>query len=179
MPEHTRQTRTPNEISTERFETKCEVLPDGEYIGRALVLIDVVANQLSPDYGRREFRMELAITDGPHRGKIASYGRVVLPHYLANVPPMDCGVELKNWRGKVKNYLKQTDVILAKCGIDTSNPDKTSLVKEIANNNRLKPIVKFNVINGVPRVINVIDYTVAAVMFSGDEYIPDGNDALF
>jgi len=106
MREHLHQTRTPNEISTERLEAKYEVLPDGDYTGETFVLIDAVADHSSPDYGRREFRIELAITDGPHRGKIASYGRVVLPHYLANVPPMDCEVELKNWRGKVKNYFK-------------------------------------------------------------------------
>ena len=179
MREHIHQARTPNEIFTERVETKDELLPDGDYYGQAFILVNTVAIPTSPDYGRREFRIELTITDGAHRGKIASHGRVVLPHYLANVPPMDCGVELKNWRGKVKNYFKQTDVILAKCGIDTSNSDKTYLVKQIANTNRLKPIVKFNVTNGISRIINLVDYQVSADLFSELECIPDGNDAPF
>lgn len=179
MREQTRQTRTLNEIFTERFETKYEGIPDGDYIGHAFILVNTVADPASPDYGRREFQVGLKVTDGPQRGKITSYRRVVLPHYLANMPPMDCTDELKRWRGNVKNYFRQTDTILTKCGVDTSNSDKTYLVKQIAKTNRLKPIVKFNITNGVSRIIKLIDYLVAANIFSEDEPIPDGNDASF
>jgi hypothetical protein len=153
------------------------VLPNDDYIGQAFILVDKVARQTSLNYGRGEFRIELTVIDGPYRGKIASFNRIFLPHYLANIPPMDYAHELKEWRGNVKNYFRQTDAILKKCGIDTSHCYKTYLVEEIANNNRLKPIVKFNVMNGVMRIVSLIDYSVAADMFSEDERIPDGNDA--
>ncbi|HEV7642808.1 MAG TPA: hypothetical protein VGO50_02595 [Pyrinomonadaceae bacterium] len=158
---------------------KYQILPDGDYTGQAFILTDIVGSQTSLDYGRREFIIELTVTDGPHRGEITSKHRITLPHYLANIPPRECASELKEWKGKVKNYFKQTNEILAKCGVNTTNSDKAYLIKKIANNNRLKPIVKFKVTNGVPKIINTMDYAFAVDIFSGDERIPDGNDAPF
>ena len=169
--------RTPNEISPELFETKYEGLPDGDYIGQAFILVSIVADPKSPNYGRREFQVEFTVIDGPDKSKIVSSSRVVLPHYLPNVPSTDYPNELKKWRGDVKNYFKQTDVMLVKFGIDTSIIDKTYIVKQIAMTNRLEPIVKFSVTNGAPRIINLISYQVDADIFSGLECIPDGNDA--
>jgi hypothetical protein len=176
MRETAHTTTTSKEMYTKQFETENEILPDGDYTAQAFILVDTVGSQMSLDYGRREFRIELTVTHGPHRGEITSISRIILPHYLANIPPMNCTSELKEWKGSTKNYLKQTDAILAKCGIDTLNSDKAYLIKNIANNNALRPIVKFKVSNGVPQIINVIGYAVAVDIFSDDGNIPDGND---
>lgn len=169
----------PNRLFTDLVENNHQILPDGEYMGQALILVDAVTDATSPNYGRREFRIELTVTEGRHKGKTVPSSRVILPYNLANMPPTGFLNELKKWRGTVKNYLRQTDAILAKCGVDTSCSDKTYLVKEIAKTNRLKPIVKFNITNGIPRIVSLIGYSVTADTFSEDEPNPGGNDAPF
>lgn len=169
----------PRRLVTERVENGNQILPNNNYTGRAFILVDLVSDPLSPDYGRREFRIELTVTEGRHKGKTVHSSRAVLPYYLANMPPTGSVSELKKWKGAVKNYFRQTDAVLAKCGVDISNSDKTQLVTEIAKTNKLKPIVKFNVANGIARVVNLINFSVTPNAFAENEPIPDGNDAPF
>lgn len=179
MRDELKTTRKKSETFTEPLFTNSENLRDGTYTGEVHILVEVVANPTSPNYGRREFRIHLTVTTGRHSGKTVLNSRVVLPHYLANMPPMGDQNKLKKWKGNIKNYLKQTDTILAKCGVDTSCSDKASLAEDIAKANRLKPIVKFKIRNGIPRIVSLIDYIVTLDTCSEDEPIPDGSDAPF
>lgn len=130
---------------------KFETLPDGEYVGRVYILTDTVANEKSPNYGRRKYNIQLTVTEGDSKGKMAYHHRILLPHYLANKPSEDAP-NFKEWRTEAIKYMRQTDDILRNCGVETGDDDMDRFTRRIAENNRRQPLVAFTMRNGVPYI---------------------------
>ena len=105
--------------------------------------------------------------------------RVMLPHWLANEPAPNDQEALDEWRGEIKIYLRQTNELLERCGVDTSEIDGTQFVQQIAQNNISRPIVSFTMKEGVPTIHNIISRENPEVSRADLESLPDGNDAPF
>lgn len=122
---------------------KFKHLPDGRYEARVYISVKTIKTVTSPNNGRRKFEIQLAVTKGEYQGQMAYNHRVIVPHYLANIPSDKTSAEYKKWRGDIKNYFRQTDIIMSNCGVDISERDMDIFVKRIAENNRRKTIVNF------------------------------------
>lgn len=86
---------------------------------------------------------------------------------------------LGKWHGASKTYLEQTNKLLEKCGVDTSEIDGTRFVQKIAQNNLSRPIVSFTIKDGVPTIHNVISRETPEALNAELESLPDVNDAPF
>lgn len=154
-------------------------LPNGDYTGRVYIQVDTVGDNKSLDCGRKQFVIELMPTGDEFKDETVSLNRVMLPHYLANDPPKGIIDGLDKQRAVTKIYLEQTNKLLEKCGVDTSETDATRFVQQIAQNNISRPIVSFTMKDGVPTIHNVISREKAEVLNAELESLPDGNDAPF
>ena len=153
-------------------------VPDGEYTGRVHILANTVADEKSTNFGLKKWEIQILIAEGEEAGNTAYVNRVHLPSYL-NVRPTDEG-EVPAWRSKAKNYIRQTDRILAKCGVDISDTDPDMIVKRITENNRRKRFVNIVVKNGNTYVNDFIENNVEDGENSllGEQYnnLPSGDD---
>jgi hypothetical protein len=152
-------------------------LPNGDYTGRVFIQPDTVGDEKSLDYGRTKFVIELMPTDEKFKDEIVSLNRVLLPHYLANKPMPTDKEAFSKWQAASKIYLEQTNKLLEKCGVDTSEIDGTRFVQQIAQNNISKPIVSFTMKDGVPTIHSVISRQAPEALNAELESLPDGNDA--
>lgn len=154
-----------------------KILPDGSYLGRVFIYPEKADNPDSLNYGRTMYVFELSIVDENFNDKIVRLPRVLLPHYLANKPPESDAQAIKTWRTSAKNYLRETDRLLEKCGVDVLETDPTLFVKKIANNNLSKPIVIFESVNGNIKIRQLVKRENEKALFAELQPLPDGNDA--
>ncbi len=158
-------------------EAKPNSLPDGDYTGRVYIKPNTVAGEKSLDYGRGQFVIELMPTEGKFKDEIVFLNRVLLPHYLANKPAPTDKEAFNKWQAASQIYLEQTNKLLQRCGVDTSEMEGTRLVQRIAQNNVSRAIVSFTMKNGVPTIHSVISRENPAALNAEFESLPDGNDA--
>lgn len=156
-----------------------KTLPDGDYTGSIYILANTVSDDKSLDYGRTKFVIELMPTEDKFRDEIVSLNRVLLPYYLANKPAPTNEKALNKWQAASKIYLEQTNQLLEKCGVNTSEMDGTRFVQQIAQNNLSRPIVSFTIKDGVPTIHNVISREAPEALNAEFQSLPDGNDAPF
>lgn len=154
-------------------------LPNGDYTGRVYVRPDTVGDEKSLDYGRTKFVIELMPTEDKFKDEIVSLNRVLLPYYLANKPAPTDKEALNKWQAASQVYLEQTNKLLEKCGVDTSEIDGTRFVQRIAQNNRSRSIVSFTMKDGVPTIHNIIGREAPEALNADLESLPDENDAPF
>ncbi len=154
-------------------------LPNGDYTGRVYISPDTVGDDKSLDYGRKQFVIELMPTEDKFKDEIAFLNRVLLPYYLANKPAPTDIEALNKWQAASKIYLEQTNKLLEKCGVDTSEIDGTRFVQQIAQNNLSRPIISFTMKDGLPTIHNVINREAPEALNVEPESLPDGNDAPF
>ena len=154
-------------------------LPNGDYTRRVYILAATVGDEKSRDYGRKQFVIELMPTEDKFTDEIISLNRIMLPHYLANKPAPRDEEALNKWQGASKIYLEQTNKLIEKCGVNTSEIDGTRFVQQIAQNNLSRPIVSFTMKDGVPTVHRVISREAPEALNAEFESLPDGNDAPF
>ncbi len=161
--------------TTQNKETKFQILPDGNYKGRVYIVTNTIANDKSPNYGRKKYEIQLTVTEGAEKGKMAYNHRIIMPYNFANKPADQNGKELQKWQTEVKAYLKKTDEILASCGVNTSDTDMDRFTLKIGENNRRNTTVSFTMKNGNVYINNVVkkDPEAANDLFS----LPNGDDA--
>lgn len=173
------EARKENALATgaaeEQTEENSNSLPDGDYTGRVFIQPETVADERSPNYGRTKFVIELMPTAEEYEDKTVYLNRVLSPYYLATPPPQS-SPDFEKWRGALKSYMRQTDQILERCGVDISETDMTGFVQRIAQNNVSRPIVSFSIKNGVPTVHKVISREKSEALDAELEPLPDGND---
>lgn len=154
-----------------------EPLPDGKYNGRVFIEVQSVSKPESPNFGRTKYVIELTVTEGELRGRMAYHNRVLFPASLGNKPPESEKDALHRWEVNARNYIKKTDEILANCGVDVSEINVEDFVRKLAENNRRRPLVNFSVRNGNTYINRLIKREVAATGDELFENLPDGNDA--
>jgi hypothetical protein len=154
-------------------------LSNGDYTGRVYIKPKTVGEETSLDYGRIKFVIELMPTEDKFKDTIVYLNRVLLPHYLANKPLQTDKEAFNKWQAASKIYLEQTNQLLKKCGVDTSETDGTRLVQQIVQNNISRPIVSFTMKDGVPTIHSVIGREKPEALNAELESLPDGNDAPF
>lgn len=174
-----REEKAPKTQETPKDAGKFEVLPDGNYVGRVFIQANTISNENSPNYGRKKYEIQLTVTEGNLKGKMAYHHRVIMPHYLANKPADSETVELERWRKDVKEYMKKTDEILENCGVDTSDTDMERFTAKIAENNRRSPFVNFTMKNGNPYINHLVkkEQSANAGALFADQGLPNGDDA--
>ena len=77
-------------------------MPAGLYQGRVYIAVNTVSNPESPNYGRKKYEIQITVTEGEHKGKMAYNHRVILPGYLGNKPPETDAKDLAAWQQRVK-----------------------------------------------------------------------------
>lgn len=152
-------------------------LPNGDYAGRVYILADTVGDEKSLDYGRKKFVIELMPTEDKFKDETVSLNRVLLPHYLANKPMHTNKEAFSKWQAASKIYREQTNKLLERYGVNTSEIDGTRFVQQIAQNNISRPIVSFTMKDGTPTIHNVISREKPEALNAEPESLPDGNDA--
>ncbi len=151
-------------------------LPDESYVGRVYIVADTVDDEQSLDYGHKKFVIELTVLEGKYKDEVICFDRLLLPHYLADMPVSTEREALTVWRDAAKNYLRQTNQILGKCGVDILEVDSTRLVMSIGESNVRKPIVNFTVKNGLPEINRFMKFENNDKYLSKNLRLPDGND---
>jgi hypothetical protein len=154
-------------------------LPNGDYTGRVYILADTVGDEKSLDYGRKQLVIELMPIGNDFKNETVSLSRVLLPYYLANKPLQTDGEAFNKWQAASKIYREQTNKLLERCGVNTSEIDGTRFVQQIAQNNLSRPIVSFTMKEGVPTIHSVISREKPEALNAEPESLPDGNDAPF
>ena len=169
----------------EEVQASFQPLPSGVYQGRVYIVVKTVNNQDSPNYGRKKYEIQLTVTEGDQKGKMAYNHRVILPSYLGNKPPESDANSLNAWQERVKAYMRKTDEILRNCGVDTADTDMNRFVKKIGENNLRRPTVNFTMRNSVAYINYPLNdekrdgaEALAGNLFEEEVALPDGNDLV-
>ncbi|HLM60708.1 MAG TPA: hypothetical protein VK308_07890 [Pyrinomonadaceae bacterium] len=156
-----------------------KTLPNGEYVGQVYIKTNTVAKEDSPNYGLKKYQFEYTVTEGEHKGMMAYFHCVILPHELATTPTKTDMLKYEKWQAAALLSVEKSNKYLQKCGVDISELNFALISRRIAENNRRKPIVNFTMKDGTPHT----NYIISANVEDKDDSLfhdsapPNGNDA--
>ena len=159
-----------------------KALPNGKYVGTVYILTKTIDSDQSPNKGRKQYEFQYTVDEGEMTGKMAYRHYVIVPHEVANQPSAAAGKDaMDKWRAAIKANFRKIDSELEKCGVDTKVQDRAQLGQKIAENNRRRTRVSFDVKDGHPyanHALKIEDRENSLLNANAaDNSLPDGNDA--
>lgn len=154
-----------------------KTLPNGNYVGRLYIQPNTVGSEKSKNYGLKKYELQFTVTEGEHKGKMAYFHYVIIDHTLSTPPPASDVEKHKRWSAAVALAFEKADNLLKKCGVNIADFDRKLIMQRIAENNRRKPTVNFDMVDGTPHINRLIKVEDQDDSLLAGITAPDGNDA--